>query len=134
MYVILADRTDASNALALQAEAALLSAAVVYWATSTMLERPSAALAAAPADPAALIGKLQLVAPAGGGAPRLQVSAPALPPPPQPLQRLPLHCAWQSIRARPPNMTRATGVQGRRNLALGGGGGGGGGDLCKGNW
>lgn len=68
-----------TRACAVQAEAVMLSAAVAYWATSTPLERPSAASAAAPADPASLIGKLQLVTPAGGGAPRLQVTALAVP-------------------------------------------------------
>jgi len=63
------------TAVMVQAHAALLAAAVAYWAASTPLQRPSAASAATPADdPAALIGKLQLMAPAGGGAPRLQVT------------------------------------------------------------
>lgn len=127
-YIIIADRPDVSKALALQAEAALLSAAVVYWATSTMLERPSAALAAAPADPAALIGKLQLVAPAGGGAPRLQVTAPALTLPPETLLRLP-RCfnvpGRASVHVLPTwRVLRVHLAFGRANLPEKGGGGG----------
>lgn len=55
-----------------QALAALLSAAAAFWAASTPIDPATAATtAASAADPAALIGKLQLVAAGGDGRPRL---------------------------------------------------------------
>lgn len=57
--------------MGLQALAALLNAAAIYWATSTPLDTSAAAGTSSSAhDPAALIAKLQLVA-AGSGKPRL---------------------------------------------------------------
>jgi hypothetical protein len=59
-----------ASLVAAQAVAALLNAALAYWATSTPLDA-SARVAAPARDPAALIGKLQLVAAGGDRRPRL---------------------------------------------------------------
>lgn len=70
--VCASDLSGAPSAPAVQAHAAFLSAAIAYWAASTPVDASAAAAAsAASGDPAALIGKLQLVAPAGGGRPHL---------------------------------------------------------------
>ncbi len=70
--VCASDLSGAPSAPAVQAHAAFLSATIAYWAASTPVDASAAAAAsAASGDPAALIGKLQLVAPAGGGRPRL---------------------------------------------------------------
>ena len=62
--------------MAAQAVAALLNAATAYWAASTPLDASAGALPSAH-DPAALIGKLQLVAAAGEGRrPRLAPAPP----------------------------------------------------------
>jgi hypothetical protein len=62
--------------MAAQAVAALLNATTAYWAASTRLDALAGALPSAH-DPAALIGKLQLVAAAGEGRrPRLAPAPP----------------------------------------------------------